>query len=85
MTNYEEYCAKIISGLQDILGTDYTLKREKVFKNNGTQKDGLIIQKSGESFSPVVYWMSYMRKTAALLKSLPLFTRHSLIFANLLP
>ena len=50
MTNYEEYCAKIISGLQDILGTDYTLKREKVFKNNGTQKDGLIIQKSGESF-----------------------------------
>lgn len=55
MTNYEGYCAKIISGLQDILGTDYTLKREKVSKNNGTQKDGLIIQKSGESFSPVVY------------------------------
>lgn len=55
MTNYEGYCAKIISGLQDVLGTDYTLKREKVTKNNGTQKDGLIIQKSGESFSPVVY------------------------------
>lgn len=66
MTNYESYCAKIISGLQDILGADYTLERKKVTKNNGAEKDGLILQKSGESFSPVIYLDDLFRENRSL-------------------
>lgn len=55
MTNYEGYCAKIISGLRDILGADYTLERKIIPKNNSVQKDGLLIQKAGTPICSVIY------------------------------
>jgi len=53
--NYSTFCDTLIASLSKRLGSDYTLIKESIRKNNGVMLDALILRMSEISSAPVIY------------------------------
>lgn len=53
--NYSTFCDTLIASLSNHLGSDYTLIKDSIRKNNGVMLDALILRMSDISSAPVVY------------------------------
>lgn len=53
--NYSTFCDTLIASLSKRLGSDYTLIKETIRKNNGVMLDAVILRMSDISSAPVIY------------------------------
>lgn len=56
---YNEFCENVLNELKIMLGEDYTVKIEKIIKNNQVSYDAVIIMKKEKYMSPSVYLDDY--------------------------
>lgn len=59
---YQEFKHHILSGVQDALGSDFTLSVQDIIKNNDTHFDGLTILSPQCNLAPTIYLNEYYER-----------------------
>lgn len=59
------FAGQVAQAVEELLGSRYIAETVKIPKNNGTDKDALMIRRDGQQVSPLVYLSTYFRQYQA--------------------